>query len=192
VAPPALDEVLKRRVDELSTAHPFSGSRRMRAVLQREGDAVNRKRGQRLLQDLGLQTIYPKATLSAPPPAHRVDPDLRRDVPIVRPNQVWSRDLTDVRLAQGFASLVAVIEGYSRPGLAFRFSNPGDGPFCQECLDAALARGQAESFNTDQGSPFTRVTVTRRLEAAGIRIRRDGRGRALDNVFVERRWRSVQ
>jgi putative transposase len=120
VAPPALDEVLKRRLDELYTAHPFYGSRRMTAVLRREGHAVNRKRVQRLLQELGLQTIYPKANLSTPHPAHRVYPYLLRDVPIVRPNQVWSSDITYVRLAHGFAYLVAVIDGYSRQVLAFR------------------------------------------------------------------------
>ena len=189
---PALDDVLKRRLDELYTTHPFYGSRRMTAVLQREGYAVKRTRVQRLLQDLGLPTIYPKANLSAPHPAHRVYPYLLRDVPIVRPNQVWSSDLTYVRLAQGFAYLVAVIDWYSRKVLAFRLSNTLDGTFCQECLEAALALGQAEIFNTDQGSQFTSVTFTSRLEAAGIRISMDGRGRALDNVLVERLWRSVK
>ena len=192
VAPPALDAVLKRRLDELYTAHPFYGSRRMTAVLQREGYTVNRKRVQRLLQDLGLQTIYPKANLSEPHPAHRVYPYLLRDVPIVRPNQVWSSDITYVRLAQGFAYLVAVIDWYSRKVLAFRLSNTLEGAFCWECLDAALAQGQAEIFNTDQGSQFTSVAFTSRLETAGIRISMDGRGRALDNVFVERLWRSVK
>lgn len=192
VAPPALDEVLKRRLDELYTAHPFYGSRRMTAVLRREGHAVNRKRVQRLLQELGLPTIYPKANLSAPHPAHRIYPYLRRDVPIVRPNQVWSSDITYVRLAQGFAYLVAVIDWYSRKVLAFRVSNTLDGAFCQECLEAALALGQAEIFNTDQGSQFTSLVFTARLEAVGIRISMDGRGRAFDNLFVERLWRSVK
>ena len=192
VAPPALDEVLKRRLDELYTAHPFYGSRRMTAVLRREGHAVNRKRVQRLLQELGLQTIYPKANLSAPHPAHRLYPYLLRDVPIVRPNQVWSSDITYVRLAQGFAYWVAIIDGYSRKVLAFRLSNTLDGAFCQECLEAALALGQSEIFNTDQGSQFTSLAFTSRLEAAGIRISMDGRGRALDNIFVERLWRSVK
>jgi putative transposase len=192
VAPPVLDEVLKRRLDELYTAHPFYGSRRMTAVLRREGYAVNRKRVQRLLQELGLQTIYPKANLSAPHPAHRLYPYLLRDVPIVRPNQVWSSDITYVRLAQGFAYLVAVIDWYSRKVLAFRMSNTLDGAFCQECLEAALALGQAEIFNTDQGSQFTSLAFTGRLEAVGIRISMDGRGRAFDNIFVERLWRSVK
>lgn len=192
VAASSEDDVLKQRLDELYTAHPFYGSRRMTAVLQREGYAVNRKRVQRLLQELGLQAIYPKANLSAPHPGHRVYPYLLRDVPIVRPNQVWSSDITSVRLAHGFAYLVAVIDGYSRKVLAFRWSNTVDGAFCQECLEAALALGQAESFNTDQGSQFTSLAFTRRLEAAGIRISRDDRGRALDNVFVERLWRSVK
>lgn len=192
VAPPALDEVLKRRLDELYTAHPFYGSRRMTAVLRREGYAVNRKRVQRLLQALGLQALYPKANRSEPHPAHRVYPYLLRDLPIVRPNQVWSSDITYVRLAHGFAYLVAVIDWYSRQVLAFRLSNTLDGAFCQECLEAALAAGQPEIFNTDQGSQFTSLAFTGRLEAAGIRISMDGRGRALDNVFVERLWRSVK
>ena len=191
-APSALDDVLKQRLDERYTAHPFYGSRRMTAVLQREGYAVNRKRVQRLLQELGLQTIYPKVNLSEPHPAHRVYPYLLRDVSIVRPNQVWSSDITYVRLAQGFAYLVAVIDWYSRKVLAFRLSNTLDGAFCRECLDAALAQGQSEIFNTDQGSQFTSVAFTSRLETAGIRISMDGRGRALDNVFVERLWRSVK
>ena len=192
VAPPAVDAVLKRRLDELYTAHPFYGSRRMTAVLRREGYAVNRKRVRRLLQELGLQAIYPKANLSAPQPGHRVYPYLLRDVAIVRPNQVWSSDITYVRLAHGFAYLVAIIDWYSRKVLAFRLSNTLDGAFCQECLDAALAYGQPEIFNTDQGSQFTSLAFTGRLEVAGIRISMDGRGRALDNVFVERLWRSVK
>jgi putative transposase len=192
VVPSALDEVLKRRLDELYTAYPFYGSRRMTAVLRREGHAVNRKRVRRLLQELGLQAIYPKVNLSEPHPAHQVYPYLLRDVPIVRPNQVWSSDITYVRLAQGFAYLVAVIDWYSRKVLAFRLSNTLDGAFCQECLDAALAYGQPEIFNTDQGSQFTSLAFTGRLAVAGIRISRDGRGRALDNVFVERLWRSVK
>jgi putative transposase len=192
VAPPALDEVLKRRLDELYTAYPFYGSRRMTAVLRREGYPVNRKRVLRLLQELGLQAIYPKANLSTPQPAHRVYPYLLRDMPIVRPNQVWSSDITYVRLAHGFAYLVAVIDWYSRQVLAFRLSNTLDGAFCQECLEVALAAGQPEIFNTDQGSQFTSLAFTGRLEVAGIRISMDGRGRALDNIFVERLWRSVK
>ena len=192
VAPSPLDDVLKRRLDELYTAYPFYGSRRMMAVLRREGYAVNRKRIQRLLQDLGLQAIYPKANLSAPHPAHRVYPYLLRDVPIVRPNQVWSSDITYVRLVHGFAYLVAIMDWYSRKVLAFRVSNTLDGAFCRECLETALALGQAEIFNTDQGSQFTSLAFTSQLEAAGIRISMDGRGRALDNVFVERLWRSVK
>ena len=192
VAPPALEEVLTRRLDELYTAHPFYGSRRMTAVLRREGYPVNRKRVLRLLRELGLQAIYPKANLSTPQSGHRVYPYLLREVPIVRPTQVWSSDITYVRLAQGFAYLVAVIDWYSRKVLAFRVSNTLDGAFCQECLDAALAVGQAEIFNTDQGSQFTSLAFTGRLDAAGIRISMDGRGRALDNVFVERLWRSVK
>ena len=146
VAPPALDEVLKRRLDELYTAHPFYGSRRMTAVLRREGYAVNRKRVLRLLRELGLQAIYPKANLSAPQPGHRVYPYLLREVPIVRPNQVWSSDITYVRLAHGFAYLVAVIDWYSRQVLAFRLSNTLDGASCQECLEAALVSGQPEIY----------------------------------------------
>jgi len=192
VVPDTLDEVLKRRWDERYTAHPFYGRRRMTAVLQREGYAVNPKRVRRLLGELGLQTIYPKANLSEPHPAHRVYPYLLRDVSIVRPNQVWSSDITSVRLAHGFAYRVAMIDGYSRKVLAFRLSNTLDGAFGQECLEAALALGQPEIFNTDQGSQFTSLAFTGRLEAAGIRISMDGRGRALDNVFVERLWRSVK
>src|SRR5207302_1156348 len=157
-----------------------------------QGEAVNRKRVQRLLRLMGLEAIYPKPKLSTAGRGHRIYPYLLRDVRIVRPDQVWSTDITYVPLASGFMYLAAVIDWYSRYVLAWRLSNTPDGAFCLEMLEEALSRGRPEVFNTDQGVQFTAAAFTERRESAGVAVSMDGRGRWLDNVFVERLWRSVK
>ncbi len=153
-------------LDREYTAHPFLGSRRLTRWLIGQGEAVNRKRVQRLLRVMGLEAVYPKPRLSAPQPGHRVYPYLLRDVRVERPDQVWSTDITYVPLASGFMYLAAVLDWYSRYVLAWRLSNTLDGSFCLEMLDEALGRGRPEVFNTDQGSssrrPRGRVGWSRR------------------------------
>jgi putative transposase len=183
---------LMRLIDEEYTAHPFYGSRRMAAWLVSQGEAVNRKRVQRLLRLMGLEAIYPKPRLSVAGRGHRVYPYLLRNVSIERPDQVWSADITYVPLASGFMYLVATIDWFSRYVIAWRLSNTLDGSFCLEMLEEALAQGRPEIFNTDQGVQFTAEAWTGRLESAGVPVSMDGRGRCLDNVFVERLWRSVK
>ena len=181
-----------RLLDEQYTACPFYGSRRLTAWLGSQGEAVNRKRVQRLLRIMGLEAIYPKPKLSAPGVGHRVYPYLLRGVAVERPGQVWSADITYVPLPTGFMYLAATIDWYSRLVVAWRLSNTLDGAFCQEMLEAALATGTPAVFNTDQGVQFTARAWTGRLERAGVAVSMDGRGRCLDNVFVERLWRSVK
>jgi putative transposase len=183
---------LMRLLDEEYTAHPFLGSRRLTAWLVGQGEAVNRKRVQRLLRLMGLEAIYPKPRLSAARAGHRIYPYLLRDVRIERPDQVWSADITYVPLACGFMYLAAVIDWFSRYVLAWRLSNTLDGSFCLEMLEEALGRGRPEVFNTDQGVQFTAQAWTGRLESAGVAVSMDGKGRCLDNVFVERLWRTVK
>jgi putative transposase len=181
-----------RGLDEEYTAHPFYGSRRMTAVLRRAGYAVNRKRVMRLMRQLGLAAIYPKPALSRPDPDHRVYPYLLRGVTVTRPDQVWSTDMTYIRLIGGFVYWVAILDGYSRKVLAWRLSNTLETQFCLNCLDDALQGSQPLIFNSDQGVQFTSTAFTGRLAQAGIRISMDGRGRAHDNIFIERLWRSVK
>ncbi len=183
---------LMRLIDQEYTAHPFLGSRRLTKWLIERGEAVNRKRVQRLLRVMGLEAIYPKPKLSAAGLGHRIYPYLLRDVKVERPDQVWSTDITYVPLATGFMYLAATIDWYSRYVIAWRLSNTLDGSFCLEMLEEALGRGRPEVFNTDQGVQFTAQVWTGRLEAAGVAVSMDGRGRCLDNVFVERLWRSVK
>lgn len=192
VAESALSLELMHRIDALYTEAPFYGSRRMTAALKRLGYPVNRKRVRRLMAKMGLEAIYPKPNISQAHPEHRIYPYLLNGMAIERPNQVWSTDITYVRLRRGFAYLAAVIDWYSRKVLAWRLSNTMDTGFCLECLEAALQLGRPLIFNTDQGSQFTSRDYTQRLLDAGIQISMDGRGRALDNVFVERLWRSVK
>ena len=181
-----------RLLDERYTACPFYGSRRMTAWLNRHGEAVNRKRVQRLLRIMGLEAIYPKPKLSASGMGHRVYPYLLRGLTIDRPGQVWSADITYVPLPGGFMYLAATIDWYSRLVVAWRLSNTLDGAFCLEMLEEALGRGTPEVFNTDQGVQFTARAFTARVERAGAQVSMDGRGRCLDTVFVERLWRSVK
>jgi putative transposase len=181
-----------RLIDEVYTARPFYGSRRMAAELARRGEAVNRKRVRRLLRLMGLEAIYPRPRLSAPAPGHRVYPYLLREVSIDRPGHVWSADVTYLPLPGGFMYLAATIDWFSRYVVAWKLSNTLDGAFCQEMLEEALATGTPEVFNTDQGVQFTARAFTERVERAGAAVSMDGRGRCLDNVFVERLWRSVK
>jgi putative transposase len=192
VAVSAEELTLLRRLDEQYTRTPFFGVRRMTVVLREDGYAVNPKRVRRLLRTLGLWALVPQLGTSRPAPEHRVYPYLLRGLAIERVNQVWSTDITYIRLRSGFAYLAAVMDWYSRYVLSWALSNSLEVGFCLEVLEAALRRGRPEIFNSDQGAQFTSPAFTGRLLAAGVRISMDGRGRALDNVFVERLWRSVK
>jgi putative transposase len=192
----ALNLSLLRLLDEQYTKTPFYGVPRMTAWLRRQGHLVNPKRVARLMGVLGLQAVYPKPRLSVPAPdhqaGHRVYPYLLRDVPVVRINQVWSTDITYVRLPHGFVYLVAVLDWYSRYVLSWAVSVNLDTVFCLDALEQALTVGPPEVFNSDQGSQFTSAEFTGRLLSAGCAISMDGRGRCLDNIFVERLWRTVK
>lgn len=190
---PADDLAVMRLIDEEYTRHPFYGSRRMVLFLARRGVTVNRKRVQRLMRVLGLAGMAPGLNTSRSHPEHRTYPYLLRGVHVQRPNQVWSTDITYLPMARGFMYLVAVIDWYSRRVLSWRISNSMDTAFCVDCLQEALDEyGAPEVFNTDQGAQFTSKAFTGVLEATGIAISMDGRGRALDNIFVERLWRTVK
>jgi putative transposase len=183
---------LMRLIDQQFLATPFYGSRRMTACLERSGEPVNRKRVRRLMELMGLQALHPKPRTTTAAPDARAYPYLLRDRVLTRADEVWSSDITYVPMKRGFMYLTAVIDWYSRYVLSWRLSNTLEGRFCLEALDEALTMGRPEIFNTDQGSQFTSREYTSRLEEAGIAVSRDGRGRALDNVFVERLWRSVK
>jgi putative transposase len=188
-----LDLKLLRLIDAEYTRRPFYGSRRMVLSLRDAGYQVNRKRVQRLMKVLGLAGMLPGPHTSKPHPTHKIYPYLLRGVAITRPDQVWSADITYIRLARGFAYLVAIMDWYSRRVLAWRLSNTLDSGFCIDCLEEALRTYSApEIFNTDQGAQFTSTAFTKVLTDAKIAISMDGRGRALDNIFVERLWRSVK
>jgi putative transposase len=187
------DLSLMRRIDELFTAWPFLGSRRMAAMLRAEGYGINRKHVQRLMRRMGIAALGPKPRTTKPAPGHKIFPYLLRGLAIDRPNQVWATDITYVPIGRGFLYLVAVIDWASRAVLAWRLSNTMDVSFCISALEEALTRfGKPEIFNTDQGSQFTSAAFTGTLAAAGIRISMDGRGRWMDNVFIERLWRSLK
>jgi putative transposase len=188
----AENEHLMRLLDTQYTATPFYGSRRMTAWLRSQGYAVNRKRVTRLMRQMGMEAIYTKPQLSQPGVGHKIYPYLLRGVKIERVNHVWSADITYIRLQQGFIYLVAVIDWWSRYVLSWAVSVTLDGYFCLEALERALRGGRPEIFNTNQGSQFTSRAFTERLRQGEIQISMDGRGRALDNVFVERLWRSVK
>jgi putative transposase len=181
-----------RLIDEQYTACPFYGSRRMTRWLSQQGEEVNRKRVQRLMRQMGLEVIYPRPRLSVAGTGHKIYPYLLRGVKIERPDQVWSTDITYVPMTGGFMYLAAVIDWFSRYVIAWKLSNTLDGSFCLEMLEEALKGGRPEIFNTDQGVQFTAEAFTSCLERAGVAVSMDGRGRALDNVFVERLWRSVK
>ncbi len=190
--PDAEDLKLMRLLDEQYLRTPFYGSRRMSRYLRSQGYTVNRKRVQRLMRLVGLEAIYPMRKTSLAHPGHKIFPYLLRDVEIVRPNQVWSSDITYVPMPRGFMFLVAVLDWYSRYVLSWRLSNTLETQFCLEALEAALELATPEIFNTDQGAQFTAKDFVDPLLDAGVQVSMDGRGRALDNVFIERLWRSVK
>jgi len=192
VGEPEENLVLMRLIDAQYTRTPFYGYRRMVVWLQEQGYAVNKKRVARLMQVMGLSAIFPKRKTSVPAPGHKVYPYLLRHVTIERVNQVWSTDITFLPMPKGFIYLVAVIDWYSRFVLSWQVSTTLDMEFCLSALEKALERGCPEIFNTDQGAQFTSLAFTGRLQEAGIRISMDGRGRALDNIFVERLWRTLK
>ena len=179
--------MLMRAIDEMYLRRPYFGSRRMALEL-----GVNRKRAQRLMRVMGLEAIYPKPRTTRPAAGHKIYPYLLRNVEVTRPDQVWSTDITYIPLEHGYLYLTVVLDWFSRYVLSWRLSNSLEKTFCLEALDAALAISQPEIFNTDQGAQFTSVAFTGRLEEHGIAISMDGRGRALDNAFVERLWRTVK
>jgi len=185
--------ILLSAIDAEYTRHPFYGSRKMTAFLCGKGHHVNRKRVQRLMGILGLAGMAPGPNTSRRHPQHKIYPYLLRGVAVTRPNQVWSSDITYIRMARGFVYLVAVVDWYSRKVLSWQLSNTLDGGFCIECLEQALRTfGTPEIFNTDQGCQFTADAFTDVLKSHKISISMDGRGRALDNIFVERLWRDVK
>lgn len=190
---PLADLLHCRLIDEQYTRRPFYGSRKMVVHLRGLGHGVNRKRVQRLMRAMGLAGMAPGPNTSRAHPKHKVYPYLLRGVPIVRPNHVWSTDVTYIRLAHGFAYLVAVIDWYSRKVLSWRISNSMEAGFCVDCLEDALRMyGAPEIFNSDQGSQFTSEAFTTVLKQHQVTISMDGRGRAFDNIFVERLWRNVK
>jgi putative transposase len=183
---------LMNLLDEQYTCTPFYGVRRMSAWLRQQGKAVNEKRVRRLLREMGIEAIYPKPRLSCQDSGAQIYPYLLRNVKIKQVNQVWSTDITYIRLVGGFIYLMAILDWYSRYVLEWEVSVTMDNSFCVAALERALSQGQPEIFNTDQGSQFTSQSFTGKLLAQGIQISMDGRGRALDNIFVERLWRSVK
>ena len=189
------DEDLKlmRLIDEIHLKRPFYGSRRIRDDLQDLGHPANRKRVQRLMRTMGIMALYPKVNTSRPGKGHKIYPYLLKGLTIDRPNQVWATDLTYIPMAKGFVYVVAIMDWYSRKVLAWRVSNSMDADPCVEALEEAISRyGAPDIFNTDQGSQFTSDAFTGVLKEADIKISMDGKGRWVDNVFVERLWRSLK
>lgn len=187
------DQKILNRMDEIFTEHPYYGNRRMMNVLRTQGIMIGRKRVRRCYQILGIEAIYPKMNLSKRNKAHKVYPYLLRDLEITKPNHVWSMDITYIRLKQGFVYLCAVIDWYSRYVLSWRLSITLQSDFCIEALQEAIVMcGEPEIFNTDQGVQFTSNNFIQVLKDHGIAISMDGKGRALDNVFIERFWRSLK
>ena len=192
---PVTDEELELMalIDRCHLKYPFYGTRRIRDWLDDQGHTVNRKRIQRLMRTMGIAALYPKRNLSLANQAHKVYPYMLRNLLIDRPNQVWATDITFIPMARGFVYLVAVMDWHSRRVLSWRVSNTLDTSFCTEALEAAIERyGAPEVFNTDQGCQFTSDDFTGVLKEHGIKISMDGKGRWVDNVFVERLWRSVK
>lgn len=188
-----LNLALMRSIDEQFLETPWYGSRQMMRHLRREGHDVGRKRVRRLMREMGLMPIYQRPRTTVPNPEHRIYPYLLRDLTIDRPNQVWCTDITYIPMRRGFLYLVAVMDWATRKVLSWRVSNTMDVAFCVEALEDAMARfGKPDIFNTDQGSQFTSSRFTAVLSTAGVRISMDGRGRWMDNVFIERLWRSLK
>lgn len=184
---------LMREIDEQFLETPYNGTRQMARHLRRKGYRLGRKRVRRLMRLMGLQAIYQRPRTSKPHPEHRVYPYLLRDLSIDRPNKVWCSDITYIPLRRGYLYLVAIMDWYSRKVLAWRLSNTLEADFCVDALEEALNEfGPPEIMNTDQGSQFTSVDFTQALKDAGVRISMDGKGRWMDNVFIERLWRSLK
>jgi putative transposase len=187
------DLKLMRLIDEQYLRNPSWGSRSMRNYLRRQGFKVNRKRVQRLMRLMGIEAIYPKPKTSRPHPGHKVYPYLLRNLNIDRPNQVWTADITYIPMARGSMYLVVVMDWHSRKVLSWRLSNTLEAEFCVEALEESLLRhGRPEIFNTDQGAQFTSQAFTGLLKSHEVQISMDGRGRVLDNIFIERLWWSVK
>jgi putative transposase len=187
------DLELMRQIDELHLEYPFAGSRLLRDILAQRGIQTGRKHVRTLMRRMGIEALYRKPNTSKPAPGHKIYPYLLRNQAITRPNQVWAMDISYIPMARGFVYLAAVIDWYSRRVVSWKLSNTMDVSFCLEALDEALDKhGKPEIFNTDQGSQFTSVAFTDRLKLAGIAISMDGKGRWVDNVFVERFWRSLK
>ncbi len=193
VAASAAELALMRKIDEIHLKRPFYGSRRIRNDLEDQGLTVNRKKIRRVMRKMGIEALHPRQRTSRPGKGHRIYPYLLKDLVIDRPNQVWSTDITYIPMAKGFLYLVAILDWHSRKVLAWRLSNTLDTQFCIEALEEALERyGAPEIFNSDQGCQFTSQAFTGVLSTAGIRISMDGKGCWVDNVFVERLWRSLK
>jgi len=186
------DLAVMKLIDQQYLATPFYGSRRMTVWLQRQGRPMSRKRVQRLMRTMGLRAIFRRPRTSQPAAGHKVYLYLLGGMEITRPNQVWAADITYIPMARGFLYLVAIMDWYSRYVLSWRLSNTLDADFCVEALEEALSQGKPEIFNTDQGSQFTGEAFTGLLKQHGVRISMDGKGRYLDNIFVERLWRTVK
>jgi len=187
------DQMLMRLIDEEYTRHPFYGSRKIKVWLKLQGYKVNRKRAQRLMRIMGIQSIAPKPNTSAPRKEHKIYPYLLKGMKINRPNMVWCSDITYIRLSGGFVYLTAIMDWHSRYVLSWEVSVTMDDDFCVNALESAIRRyGRPDIFNTDQGAQFTSKNFTGVLANNGIRISMDGKGRAMDNIFIERLWRSVK
>jgi putative transposase len=186
------DQLLMGKIDEIYTESPSYGARRISQALKRKGYYIGRRHTATLMVLMGISAILPTKSLSKRHPEHKIYPYLLRDVNIARPNQVWSTDITYIRLRQGFVYLTVIMDWYSRYVISWRLSNTLDGSFCREALREALTAGKPEIFNSDQGSQFTDEDFTSILSDRDIQISMDGKGRALDNVFVERLWRTVK
>ena len=184
---------LRRMIDEIHLKYPFMGSRRIRIALDKQGQKVNRKRVMRLMQAMGIYALYPKPRTTIANKSHKIYPYLLRNVEVGCPDIAWATDITYIPMKNGFLYLVAIIDWYSRKVLSWRLSNTMDTQFCLDALDEAIALyGKPEIFNSDQGSQFTSIEFTDRLKAHGIRISMDGKGRWIDNIFIERLWRSLK
>ena len=187
------DLALMRLIDEVHLRRPFYGSRRLHDELEDRGHTVNRKRVQRLMRQMGLRALYPRRRTSQPGKGHKIYPYLLRGLTIERANQAWATDICYIPMAKGFMYLVAIMDWHSRRVLSWRVSNTLDADFCIEALEEAIRRfGAPDIFNTDQGAQFTSEAFTGVLKDHGIKISMDGKGRWVDNVFVERLWRSVK
>lgn len=192
VPPTAAEIKLKHRIDEIYTRCPFYGSRRIKAVLGREGWHINRKRVQRCMHEMGLAAVFPGPKLSKPAPGHKIYPYLLRNVTAGYPNHVWGIDITYIRLQKGWMYLVAILDWYSRYVVSWELDQTLEMPFVLDAVDRALAQARPEIINSDQGSHFTSPQYLDRFLPVGAQISMDGRGRAMDNIFTERLWRSVK